>query len=212
MVVAARRWMPLPAPSRGFPVPAAGVLETVHTDLAVRATLGLLPRETDAAVGRRRLRPTLLGRLTSRGDRTESPVASWNEGLPTWRTAACEIACCEPAKCSARLFLSTKQWTSDHDAEERERLSVLADVKHNPTGALLWAMEQLTGKKTSDVIREMNEKETIPVDETVVREPAHRAQDRVGRNDACPCGKREEIQEVLYAEVELPSCSAPLDR
>ncbi len=87
-----------------------------------------------------------------------------------------------------REFPEYEQWMRDYQAEESERLRVLEESKDNPMRGLLWAFEQLTGKKTAHVIKDIEQKEAAQAVEAAVRQTARETRRNVGRNDPCPCG------------------------
>ncbi|NUQ62786.1 MAG: SEC-C domain-containing protein [Pirellulales bacterium] len=172
--------------NRRFRLFATGVLENIHTDQAVELTIQRIRDETDAAVARR-LRDALLDQFTPAAI---EPARQWllEQGFADWEDRGLRNELLVTCELIGERFPEFEQWTRDYEAEERERLSMLEGMKDDPIRTMLWALEQLTGKKSGEVIKEIAEKEAIRAVDSVVRQPSHGVRSEVGRNDPCPCG------------------------
>jgi hypothetical protein len=170
----------------GFRLVATGVLEAVHTDLAVQSTLRLLVQESDAAV-ECRLRSALLAQYTP------AAIEPARKCLLERGCSDLEDRCLRDdllRRCEVlgQTFPEYEQWRSDHEREERERLRMVEESKNNPMAGLLYAMEQLTGKKASDVVKENAHRTADRAVEMISPPPAYVSRGRIGRNEPCPCG------------------------
>ncbi len=196
---------------RHFQLVATGVLENIHTDPAVNSILHLIRQDWDDDVGRR-LRSILFSQFSPA---VVEPARQWllKCGFADWEDRGMRNELLEMCEVLGRTFPEYEQWMRDHEAEERERLRVLEESKDDPMRGVLWAFEQLTGKKTADVIKEIEEKGAAQAIEAAVRHTARDARRNVatppslenrsnrqvrqaagdarrnvGRNDPCPCG------------------------
>jgi preprotein translocase subunit SecA len=180
-----------------FRLGATAVLEDVRVDSAVQAVLELLPHESDEAVGRR-MRQALLGQFAFAAI---EPTRQWllERGFSDFEDRGLRNDLLRTCAVMGQSFPERDEWQEAHQAEECERLAMVEKSKENPMAALLYAMEQLTGKKSEDVMKEIEEKESarrrkrIPDPAADARPriafpPSGLATGRVGRNDPCPCG------------------------
>jgi hypothetical protein len=175
-----------PGAAQRFRFAASAVLGDIRSDLAVPTALALLPAEEDPVVANR-LCHALLGQFTY--DAIE-PVRKWllERGFDDLEDRGLRNELLHRCAVLGRTFPEYEQWKEDYQAEERERLSVLEQAKDNPMVGVLYAMEQLTGQKTEDVLREIEEKKSARAVQEIIREDKEQQRGRVGRNDPCPCG------------------------
>jgi uncharacterized protein YecA (UPF0149 family) len=87
-----------------------------------------------------------------------------------------------------QTFPEYEQWKRDHEREERERLRMVEESQSNPMAGLLYAMEQLTGKNASEVVKENDTRTADCAVEMISPPPAYVSRGRNGRNEPCPCG------------------------
>lgn len=109
-------------------------------------------------------------------------VCSWAEdfdskGLRNLLLETCTL--------TGERFAEYDEWLATEKAEKEEHWRRIKELEGDPQGLLMFALEKITGKKAADVAK------TKPFIPPVTRLSLPRkpdVQQKVGRNDPCPCG------------------------
>jgi hypothetical protein len=174
---------------RHFRLYATGVLENIHSDLAVEKAVGLLVREGDQQV-RQDLAHAALShfawdaiepvRQLLRSQRLDGDLRHLRDYL----VETCTIM--------EERFPEYDEWKAAGKREREEHRKQLDAVKDDPTATLLWTLERAKDYFASDEPEEQKTTSSashLPsVDEPLLGNRSDTEAKRVGRNDPCPCG------------------------
>jgi hypothetical protein len=177
-----------PRAEHSFRLYATEPMEHIHSDLAVEKCLHLLGQEKEDGV-RLNLAHALLSHFAQEGIEATrrlllgGPLGFEGRGLRSYLLETCTIM--------GERFPEYDEWLAAEKAEKEEHWRRVKELKGDPQGLLLYALEKLTGKKAADVPRA-----------TPPRPPAARlalprkleVSRKVGRNDPCPCGSGKKFK------------------
>jgi hypothetical protein len=177
-----------PAAEQHFRLYATNPLEHIHSDLAVETCLKLLEQEKDERV-RWELAHSLLYQFATEGIEVARRLLVGRElDFDTRGLRNCLLETCT---LMGERFPEYHEWLASEKAEKAEHWRRVKELEDDPQGLLLFALEKLTGKKAADVAKA---KPSLPPPPrlTLPHKPA--PQQKVGRNDPCPCGSGKKFK------------------
>jgi hypothetical protein len=157
-------------------------LEGIHSDLTVEKCLQLLGTKVDLGT-RQHLADALLGQFASEGVEIARQLLLGRKldfesrGLRNRLLETCTL--------SGERFPEYDEWLAAEKAEKEEHWRRMAELKDDPHGQILYALEKLTGKKAPALPPVRPPTPPLP---RLGPPPAAAAKQKVGRNDRCPCG------------------------
>jgi len=163
-------------------------LEYIHTDFAVEKCLQLLRQEKDEGI-RVNLAHALLSHFASEGIEETRKLLVGRQldferrGLRNYLLETCTIM--------GERFPEYDEWQAAEKSEKTEHWKRIKELKGDPAGLLLFALEKLTGKTT-----EMPQaKPSLPLTSRQIFAPKSESKQRVGRNEPCPCGSGKKFKQ-----------------
>jgi hypothetical protein len=171
-----------------FRLYAIGPLANIHSDLAVETSLNLLGQEPDEPL-RRQLAQALLTQFASEGIEATRRLLVGREldfegrGLRDYLLETCTV--------TGERFPEYDEWLAASRAEKEAHRKRVEELRGDPTGLLMYAVEKLTGLKAADAPRlEPRRPSIAPLSQP--RRPEGRR--KVGRNEPCPCGSGKKFK------------------
>jgi len=174
---------------RHFRLYASGVLENIHSDLAVEKAAGLLATEKDKQVQRDLAHAALSHFAQEAIEPVRQLIHSQRldgdlRHLRDYLVETCTIM--------EQRFPEYDEWQAAGKQEREEHRKQLEAVKDDPTATLAWALGRAKDYILPD---EPEEQRTIPsppnlpsFDEPLPGSRSDAVSKRAGRNDPCPCG------------------------
>lgn len=170
-----------------FRLYSTGILENIHSDLAVEKALCLMAREKDQDIQRELAHAA----LSHFADEAIEPVRRLIRSkrihgelrhLRDYLVETCTIM--------ERRFPEYDEWKFAGEREREEHRRQLEAVADDPNAALLWTLERAKDYFSSD---ELEDKKPAVLKDAAVnkllrQDSSRPVVERVGRNDPCPCG------------------------
>lgn len=176
-----------PTSEQHFRLYATNPLEHIHSDLAVETTLKLLEPERDEFI-RRHLAEALLRQFAHEGIEIARQLLVGRDldfdskGLRNCLLVTCAL--------TGERFPEYDDWMTTEKKEKEEHSKRVKELENDPQGLLLFAMEKLAGKKSTDLPRP--KPPLAPLTRMSLPRPAPKH--KVGRNDPCPCGSGKKFK------------------
>jgi hypothetical protein len=177
-----------PTAPNHFRLYATGPLEHVCSDLAVEKCLYLLRQEKDEGI-QRNLAYALLSQFAHEGIEEARRLLRAREldfegkGLRNYLVETCTI--------TGERFPEYEQWRTAERIEKEEHWKRVKELEGDPQGLLLYALEKMTGKKTSPVRKTIP---SVPPPPRRSLSPEPEIRQKVGRNAPCPCGSGKKFK------------------
>ncbi|MEI7687937.1 MAG: SEC-C metal-binding domain-containing protein, partial [Planctomycetota bacterium] len=171
-----------PTAEQHFRIYAITPLERIHSDLAVEISLKLLGQEKDDVI-QRQLAESLLLQFAPEGIEIARRLLVGrkldfdSKGLRNLLLETCTL--------TGERFPEYDEWLATEKAEKEEHWRRIKELEGDPQGLLMFALEKITGKKAADVAKT---KPFIPPAPRLSLPRKPEVQQKVGRNDPCPCG------------------------
>ena len=178
-----------PNAPRHFRLYATQPLEYIRSDLAVEKCLHLLRQENDQQI-RLDLAHALLSQLSQEGIEEARKLLVGRKlnmeslELRNYLVETCTIM--------GEQFSEYDEWLATEKAEKAEHRRRVNELEGDPNGLMLFALEKLARENATDMT-----KATKSVPHASFQSPAPRSesQQRVGRNDPCPCGSGKKFKQ-----------------
>ena len=171
-----------------FRLYATGPLGNIHSDLAVETILNLLGQEPDEPL-RRQLAQALLTQFASDGIEEARRLLVGREldfegrGLRDYLLETCTL--------TGERFPEYDEWRAASRSEKEAHRKRVEELRGDPTGLLMYAVEKLTGQKAADVPGAESRRPPI----TPLAQPRRpEGRRKVGRNEPCPCGSGKKFK------------------
>jgi hypothetical protein len=174
-----------PGAGSHFRIFATGVLDNIHSDLAVATCLELLGQEQDAGL-RWSLGHSLLSHFPMEGIEAARRLLMGGEldfegrGLRSYLLETCILM--------GERFPEFDEWLATAKAEMEEHWKKVEELEGDPRGLLLFALEKLTGKKVADLPKAKPSLPPLPPMSRLTRPRQPERKQKVVRNGLCPCG------------------------
>jgi SEC-C motif len=182
---------------RHFRLYATDPLENIHSDLAVEKCLHLLRLEKENLI-RLNLAHALLSQFAPEGIEEARKLLVGREldfesrGLRNYLVETCTIM--------GVRFPEYDEWQTAERTEKEEHWKRVKELEGNPAGLILFALEKLIGKKAADLTKVKPPVPRMPPRVVAPLAPPQRlgpmlmTKQKVGRNDACPCGSGKKFK------------------
>ena len=171
-----------------FRIYATGPLGNIHSDLAVETSLHLLGQEPDERL-RRQLAQVLLTQFAPEGIEAARRLLVGRELDFEGRGLRDDLL--ETCTLTGERFPEYDEWLAASRAEKEAHRKRVEELRGDPRGLLMYALEKLTGQKAADVPKAQSRRPPIaPL--TQPRRPEARR--KVGRNEPCPCGSGKKFK------------------
>jgi hypothetical protein len=170
-----------------FRIYASGPLEYIHTDLAVETCLLLLPQEKDRGL-KINLAHSLLSHFPYEGIEPVRQLLVGQEldfegrGLRNYLLETCTIM--------GERIPEHDEWLATEKAEKEEHRRRVKELEGDPNGLLLFALENLAGKKAPET-KAKSPRPAAPRLQFPRKVPEKA---NVGRNAPCPCGSSKKYK------------------
>ena len=177
-----------PNAPRHFRLYATEPLENIHCDLAVEKCLHLLRQEKEDDI-RADLAHALLSQCAHEGIEEARQLLVGREldfesrGLRNYLVETCTIM--------EERFPEYDEWRAAEKTEKEEHWKRVQELKGDPAGLMLFALEKLTGKKAAVVPKATP---SVPLASRQNLVPRSESKQRVGRNAPCPCGSGKKFK------------------
>ena len=177
-----------PTAEQPFRIYATTPLERIHSDLAVEIILGLLGQEKDDVI-LRQLAEALLYQFAPEGIEIARQLLVGrkldfdSKGLRNCLLDTCTL--------TGEGFPEYDEWLATEKIEKEEHWKRVKELEGDPQGLLMFALEKITGKKAADVAKA---KPLIPPAPRLSLSRKPEVQQKVGRNDPCPCGSGKKFK------------------
>ena len=174
---------------RHFRLYATQPLEFIRTDLAVEKCLHLLRQEKDQHI-RLDLAHALLSQLSQEGIEEARKLLVGrklnleNRQLRNYLVETCTMM--------DERFPEYDEWLATEKAEKAEHWRRVSELEGDPNGLLLFALEKLIGENATDMTTATK---SVPHASRQSPAPKSESQQRVGRNDPCPCGSGKKFKQ-----------------
>ncbi len=185
-----------PNAPRYFRLYAIEPLEYIHSDLAVEKCLHLLWQEEENGI-RVNLAHALLNHFAVEGIEEARKMLVGREldfesrGLRNYLVETCTIM--------RECFPEYDEWRAAKKTEKEEHWKRVKELKGDPAGLMLFALEKLTGKKSADTPKTMP---SAPLVSHQTLAPQSERRLRVGRNDSCPCGSGKKFKNCCLRKLD----------
>jgi len=176
-----------PTAEQHFRIYVSGLLENIHSDLAVEKCVQLLAQAKDHGT-RRDLAHALLCQFAAGGVEAAPRLLLGREldfedrGLRNYLLETCIL--------TGQRFPEYDEWLATEKKEKEEHWRRMKELEGDPKGTLLFALEKLAGKKATDVPKPKPPR--APVSRFSLPRPI--AKQKIGRNDPCPCGSGKKFK------------------
>jgi hypothetical protein len=171
-----------PTAEEHFRIYATTPLELIHSDLAVEIILRLLGQEKDDTI-QRQLAEALLYQFAPEGvEIARQMLVGRQLGFDSKGLRKCLLETCT---LTGERFPEYDEWLATERTEKEEHWKRVKELEGDPQGLLMFALEKITGKKAADVTMA---KPPIPSAPRLSLPRKPEVQQKVGRNDPCPCG------------------------
>ena len=174
---------------RHFRLYATQPLEFIRTDLAVEKCLLLLRQEKDQQI-RLDLAHALLSQFSQEGIEEARKLLVGRKlnveslELRNYLVETCTIM--------GERFQEYDEWLATENAEKAEHRRRVNELEGDPNGLLLFALEKLAGENAADTAKATK---FVPNESRQSPAPKFQSQQRVGRNDPCPCGSGKKFKQ-----------------
>ena len=177
-----------------FRLYSSSVLEHIHSDLVVRKCLALIQDKKEWVV-RRELAHALLSHFAKEGIAITRQLLLNRKSLD-YEDRHLRNYLVETCTFMDERFPEYEKWLATEKKEKEEHHKRVEELKDDPKGLLLFALEKLAGKKAEDVTK------TKPTISKPPRKPAARllprqkpkSKKKVGRNSPCHCGSGKKFK------------------
>jgi hypothetical protein len=177
-----------PTAGQHFRIYATNPLEHIHSDLAVETCVKLFGQEKDELI-QRQLAHALLYQFAREGIEIARQLLVGREldfdgkGLRNCLVETCTLM--------GERFPEYEEWLATEKTEKEEHWKRVKEFEGDPQGLLLFALEKLIGKKTTDVVKA--KPPVLPSPGFFLpRKPE--IKQKAGRNDPCPCGSGKKFK------------------
>jgi hypothetical protein len=180
-----------PTAERDFRLYSTGPLEHIHSDLSVETCLKLLPQEKDDLI-RGDLVHALLSQFSEEGIEVARQLLLGRKldfdgrGLRNYLLETCTL--------TGERFPEYDEWLATERAEKEEHWRRVKELGGDPVGLMKFALEKLTGKKTTDEPRAKPSPPRIRTTSPLALQQKAATKQKVGRNDPCPCGSGKKFK------------------
>ncbi len=167
---------------------ATAPLENIHSDLAVEKCVQLLAQEKDHGM-QRELAEALLSHFAPEGVAAARQLLLGREldfqdkGLRNYLLETCAFM--------GERFPEYEEWLATEKAEKAEHWKRVEELKGDPKGLLMFALEKLIGKKAADIPKAQP---PLPPSPRLTLPRKHEGKQKIGRNDPCPCGSGKKFK------------------
>jgi hypothetical protein len=172
-----------------FRLYATGPLENIHSNLAVEKCGELLRQENNADI-QINLVHALLSHFAPEGIEIARQMLVGRTTLD-FESKGLRTFLLETATIMEHRFPEYEEWLATEKAEKTEHRKKVKELEGDPAGLMRFALEKLTGKKMAD-IPQANPSLPPPSRLALPHPPA--SKQKVGRNDACPCGSGKKFK------------------
>ena len=171
-----------------FRLYATEPLEYVHSDLSVEKCLHLLRQEEEERL-RVNLVHALLSHFAQAGVEEARKLLVGREldfesrELRNYLVETCTI--------TGERFPEFDEWRTAEKTEKEEHWRRVNELKDDPAGLMLFALEKLNGKTSAAVPKQESPVSRQP---RLTPSPKTEGKQKVGRNDPCPCGSGKKFK------------------
>ena len=183
-----------PTAEEHFRIYAAGPLENIHSDLAVNTCLRLFDQEKDEHI-RRRLADALLSQFAQEAIEITRQMLVGEE--LDFETTDLRNRLLETCTLMGERFPEYEQWLAAEETERAEHRKRVKEFADDPAGLLKFALEKLTGKNASDVLKA---EPLLPSASPLALTQRLESKQKVGRNDPCPCGSGKKFKKCCMGK------------